>query len=313
MKLSSSTGDFLGYVDTVGDAVRCFADTKFKYINLEFATRLPEWRMESDDGYLGLIEDLRVAAAEAGVDYVVAHAPLLNPYEGEDENGYSVAMRGLIRSMNAAARLGIPRIVVHAGTNRSFSKEEFWKKNDYFFRDLLDATEDSGVMVLIENMHDKDCYDFTFGREMCDFINKIGNKRLGACFDTAHCALNESARSVGQYENMVALGENLRGLHVSDVLLGCGHQHSWPFAGVINFDEVMSALCEVKYDGYFNFEASYTLLHHNNQPQKRKPWQRGDKLVTRLLDPSLELKRKAVDLLYDIGEYILESYDLFEE
>ena len=40
------------------------------------------------------------------------------------------------------------------------------------------------------------------------------------------------------------------------------HHHSWPFAGIINFDEVMIALKEVGYRGYFNFEASYTLHHH---------------------------------------------------
>jgi hypothetical protein len=37
------------------------------------------------------------------------------------------------------------------------------------------------------------------------------------------------------------------------------------------------------------------------------------KEITTLLDPSIRLKQKAIDLLYDIGEYILQSYGLFEE
>ena len=90
------------------------------------------------------------------------------------------------------------------------------------------------------------------------------------------------------------------------------HHHSWPFAGIINFDEIMQALIDVNYDGYFNFETSYTLLHHNNIPYHRKPWEYQGEPRTTLLDPSLELKQKAVDLLYDIGKYILESYNCFD-
>jgi hypothetical protein len=38
----------------------------------------------------------------------------------------------------------------------------------------------------------------------------------------------------------------------------------------------------------------------------------GEK-VTKLLNPSLDLKKKSLDLLYETGKYILESYELFEE
>ena len=69
---------------------------------------------------------------------------------------------------------------------------------------------------------------------------------------------------------------------------------------------------DVSYDGYFNFEASYTLLHHNNIPYNRKSWEYKGKEITTLLDPSLKLKKKAVDLLYDVGEYILSSYNGFD-
>ena len=39
---------------------------------------------------------------------------------------------------------------------------------------------------------------------------------------------------------------------------------------------------------------------------------KGEK-VTKLMNPSIELKKTAVDLLYDVGKYILDSYDCFEE
>jgi len=69
----------------------------------------------------------------------------------------------------------------------------------------------------------------------------------------------------------------------------------------------------VKYDGYFTFEASYTMLHHRNIPYHRKTWEHNSKIVTTLLNPPIELKKKAVDLLYETGKYILETYNCFDE
>ena len=68
----------------------------------------------------------------------------------------------------------------------------------------------------------------------------------------------------------------------------------------------------MNYDGYFTFEASYSLLHSKNWPYQRKPWVHQGEPVTRLLNPSLELKKQAVDLLYETGKYILSEYNCFE-
>ena len=75
----------------------------------------------------------------------------------------------------------------------------------------------------------------------------------------------------------------------------------------------MQGLLDVNYDGYFTFEASYTLLHQENLPYRREAWEHGGKTVDRLLNPSIPLKQKAVDLLYETGKYILESYGVYEE
>ena len=80
----------------------------------------------------------------------------------------------------------------------------------------------------------------------------------------------------------------------------------------------MQGLVDVNYDGCFTFEASYTLLHESNLPLGGWPYKRNGfeykgEEVTKLMNPSIELKKKAVDLLYDVGKYILDSYDCFEE
>ena len=78
-------------------------------------------------------------------------------------------------------------------------------------------------------------------------------------------------------------------------------------------DEIMQGIIDVKYDGYFNFEASYTLLHSRNIPYNRRPFEHNGETVRTLLNPTIELKKKAVDLLYEIGAHILKTYDCYEE
>ena len=70
---------------------------------------------------------------------------------------------------------------------------------------------------------------------------------------------------------------------------------------------------DVGYDGPFTFEASYTLLHATNLPYRRKAWEHNGETVTKLHSPSIELKKQAIDLLYETGKYMLQAYDCYEE
>ena len=272
MRLSSSTGDFKGYVPSVADAVREFGKTKFKYINLEQPGTQPEYSANDDNGWREVAEDWARAAEDARVKYVISHAPCLNAYERLDEEHYQTVVRAMRRAIEICGILGIDRIVVHASSNEAFDKPEFIARNKKFYGDLFDVMEKHCVSVLLENMHELPYYTFSTGTEIREFLDEVNHPLLGACFDTAHCNMNRFAREIGQYNNIIALGDKLMGLHISDNLSGSGHQHTWPFAGIINFDEVMQGLIDIHYCGYFNFEASYTLINRNNPPQERKAW-----------------------------------------
>ena len=315
MKLATSTGDFSLYKSLVPDKVRLFKDTKFKYINLEQSgTALPELFSENDDDWKRVADACGEAATYAGVKYVVSHAPCVNPFAKLDDETYKTATRAVRRSIQVCGSLGISRIVVHAGTNEGFHEDEFYTQNKRFYSDLFDLMEKYGVTVMTENFTSENYPVLSTGEDMMRMIDAVSHPLFGACWDTAHCNLNSKAKEIGQYANLVALGDKLKGLHVSDNFGNRGeHHHTWPFAGTINFDSIMQALIDIKYDGYFTFEASYTLLHHGNNPHKRKSWEYNKTEVTKLLDPSVALKQKAVDLLYDIGQYLLETYNCFEE
>ncbi len=316
MKLATSTGDFSWYVDNITEKIKCFKGSKFKYINLEQTGTIPEFFAESDDGWKQLADEWGNAAAFAGIQYVVSHAPCLhNPCPGifknpEDEE-YHANLRAIRRSIEICHILGIDRIVVHACASTDFSVEEFYQYNTMFYGDLLDLAEKYDITLMTENW-DSNNYHFSTGKELRDFIDHIGHPLLAACWDTAHGNIDPVSRGIGQYENIAAIGGKLKGMHISDNFGDC-HHHSWPFAGTIHFDAVMQGLLDVNYDGYFTFEASYTLLHSNNPPYGRGPWVHNGQTVTKLQSPSLELKKKAVELLYETGKYMLETYDCFEE
>lgn len=315
MKLVSSTGDFSYYTPTDTDDIKAFKDTKFKYLNLEQSGKCSEF-YEENDAYKKLAEEWGNAAAYAGVEFVVSHAPCLhNPvfeaFENKDDETYRRNIRAICRSVEICHILNIKRIVVHACCSKDFTVEQLYRYNTMFYRDILNTAEKYNITVMTENWDDN-VYHYSTGQELCDFIDHVNHPLLAACWDTAHGNIDPLAREIGQYENIKSIGSKLKGMHISDNFGDC-HHHTWPFAGVINFDSVMQGLIDVNYDGYFTFEASYTMLHQNNPPYRRSAFKYNGETVTKLLNPSIELKKKSVDLLYESGKYILETYGCFEE
>jgi sugar phosphate isomerase/epimerase len=315
MKLATSTGDFSFYVNTVAQKVKEFKNSPFKYINLEQTGNIPEFFSENDDDWKRLANDFAEARGFAGIEYVVSHAPCLhnpviNALSNPDDETYRANVRAIRRSIEICHILGINRIVVHACANDSFTKDEFYRYNTMFYREFFDLMEKYNITVMTENW-DNNVTHFSTGQELRDFIDHMEHPLLAACWDTAHGNIDRAARSIGQYENIISLGDKLKGLHISDNFGDC-HHHSWPFAGRINFDSIMQGLLDVNYDGFFTFEASYTLIHHNNPPYGRSAWSYRGEPVKKLLDPSIELKKKAVELLYETGKYILSTYECFE-
>ena len=311
MKLVSSTGDFTHYVDSIEQEIREFQDSKFRYVNLEqvdasFEQDGEEWRRK--------VDAWGQAAADAGVTFLASHSPCVNAFAMPcDEETYQNAVRAIRRSIEACHILGIPATVVHACSNVNMSYMDFYRENKRFYADLFDLMEKYNVKVLTENMHEFAYFHLSTGKEMREFIDYVDHPLFGACWDTAHGNLNRKCRDQGQYQCITDIGDKLWGLHISDNFGDGPHHHTWPFAGIINFDSVMQGLVDVGYQGPFTFEASYTLLHAKNLPYKRQPWAHNGETVTKLLSPPLALKKQAMDLLYDTGKYILETYNCFEE
>ena len=311
MKLATSTGDFSHYINLLPEKIKIFKDAKFKYLNLEFSSNTQALYCENDYDWKKLANELGNVADYAGVKYVVAHAPCLNVFNKESETVHKSYVLAIRNSIEMCHILGIQRIVVHTGFCDSFTFREFYKNNKQFYSEFFDLMEKYNITVMTENW-DTVSFPFSTGKELREFVEYINHPLLGVCWDTAHGNINVKAREMGQYKNIIDIGDKIKGVHISDNF-GDTHHHTWPFAGIINFDSIMQGLLDVGYDGYFTFEASYTLLHKNNPPYTRKSWEYNGKIAERLLNPSIELKKQAVNLLYDIGKYILDTYNCFEK
>ena len=252
MKLSSSTGDFRHYVDSISREISCFGGTRFRYVNLEQDGNVPELLSENDDDWKRFAYDCGEAAEGANVKLVISHAPCLRsvvlPVEALDDSAdYRFNLRAYRRSIEVCHVLGIPQIVVHACTKSAFDKEMLYRYNKKFYGDLLDLAEKYGVTILTENMTD-DAAHFSTGKQVRDFVDFMDHPLLGICWDTAHGNLSPEARELGQYQNILAIGDKLKGLHIADNFGDC-HHHTWPFAGIVNFDQVMQGLLDVGYEG----------------------------------------------------------------
>jgi len=314
MKLATTSADFRKFTPEAfePEIIRYFKDTKFKYLNLSLSTaNVREMLLENDDGYKKVADLFAKEAENADVTYVMAHAPCLYALKSRDtEETYKNTILCIRRSIQVCHELNIPRIVIHSCPEPTYSVDKVYHENKVFYEEFLDLAEKHNIMLLTENWDDDNTH-FSLGQQMREFIDYVDHPLLVACWDSAHGHISPTARELGQYENIMALGDKLKGLHISDNF-GNMHQHSWPYSGTINFDQIMQGLLDVKYDGYFTYEACYTLLHHTHF-YKRKPWEYHGETVAKALDPSIKLMQSAVDLLYDIGEYMLRQYDCFEE
>jgi sugar phosphate isomerase/epimerase len=301
MKLATTLGDFGRYPMSPKERLRLIYDAGFRYIDLPLGGKL----FSEDDSWREIAKGLVDAAGELGMRFVQSHSPntaSLTP----DRWGKEVFWAK--RSLEICAVMGIPQSVIHGGYTRTpVCKESWYEQNSKFYREILPVAEETGVMILTENtthanLKEGRYYLYT-GEDMVEYIEYIDHPLFQAVWDTGHGTTEGS-----QYDNIVALGKHLKGLHVHDNN-GKADEHIMPYTGVLNLDQVMNGLLDVGYDGYFTFEVLNALRRAKDGRQPRQVFERD----TRLADPTLEMRIDMERLLYHIGRHALTAYNCFEE
>lgn len=303
MKIANTTHAFGGWAISDAERIRLLAEAGFLHIDFSmYFAPGRDWEFFAD-GWQERALALANEAKTLGVDFVQAHAPSCNPLDpAEKELSFDL----IARSLEVCALLGIPNVVYHGGWEKGLDRETSLRRNRDFVESLLPTVEKTGVALCVENSTVRHMYgDYCFcdGATMQRFAAEINHPLFGICWDTGHANIDG-----GQYEHITALGKHLKTLHINDNF-GTADHHLAPYMGTLNMDEVMHALIDVGYDGFFTLETCDILTFHNNWLRTRRPFEKD----TRALEPSLAIARKACELSFVISREILSAYDLFEE
>jgi sugar phosphate isomerase/epimerase len=304
MKIATTTVDFDSFCGTDAERLRELHRAGFRYVDLSMYS-LTSRSLYMCDGWRDEVLKLRELASELGMTFVQAHSQGGNPLS-EDRAHVEFLVSATLRSIEVCELLGIPCTVVHSGHAKGISKEEWFERNRDFYRRLLPTAERCGVKILCENSTAANMgarYFINTGKDMREFIDYVGHPLFGGCWDTGHGNCEGA-----QYDEIMALGDALCAIHYNDNR-GAQDEHVAPFLGTLNHDEILHALIDVGYRGYFTLECGSSLREARCWLGKRRPFEADN----RLAEPQLFMQRHIERMIYETAEYILSAYGLLEE
>ncbi len=304
MKLATTTEDFGYYCHSDEERIRELHRAGFRYIDLSLYSLTPDCAY-MQDGWKDTVKRLQVVAEELEMQFVQAHSQGGNPLSDDPEH-VDFLLKATLRSIEICELLGIKNTVVHNGFAKEIGKEEWFVQNKAFYEKLFPTMERCGVNVLCENStkaNMKDRYFINSGKDMREFIEYVDHPQIHGCWDTGHANCEGN-----QYDDLQAIGDELFAIHYNDNH-GIKDEHLAPFLGTLNHDEVIGALIDVKFNGYFTLECCSSLVRYDQWTGKRRRFEQTSKLR----EPQLFMQRHIEAMLYDTSKWMLEQYGLFEE
>ena len=246
--------------ETFGDeeCVRILAEAGFDAIDWGFFEMSAGKGIWCTDDWKNHALRLKELGRECGIGFSQAHAPF--PSSQGEEAADKIIMERILRSMEAAALMGIKNIVVHPKQHLVYAKEkkQLWQENLEFYRSLIPFCQTFGIRVCAENMWQYDSkrryiVDSVCSQpeEFCSLLDALDSPWIVGCLDLGHCALV----GVEPEDFIRAMGKDrLKALHVHDVdyLHDC---HTMPFMKNLNWENITRALAQIGYEGDFTFEA----------------------------------------------------------
>ena len=306
MRLCTTTGDFVSVCESNAEAIKLLGKTPFKYADIDFYGK---FRKEMNcANYMQNAVKIKNACLEHGIIPVQAHACDFYP-----DCGTELYMDTIKNTIRVCGFLGIKNVVVHSQTRpdlvRPDFKKEYLRWNKELYMEILPIAEELGINILTENKAEKLVWDQCYvmsGDDINELIDYVGHNNFKAVWDTGHGNLREGCN---QYKEITTLGKNLAGVHIQD---NCGDWdlHTAPFFGTVVTDDIIKGLIEIGYEGYFTFEADRFFMGDKLVPYKNPI---GEfEADCRLKNSDARWKVTAETMLFELGKYILDSYDLFE-
>jgi sugar phosphate isomerase/epimerase len=82
--------------------------------------------------------------------------------------------------------------------------------------------------------------------------------------------------------------------------------------GTVNHDEIINALIDVGFKGYFTLECDSSLRRYNKFTGNRKRFL-AKSVDAKLSEPQLFMQRHIEAMMYETSKWMLDSYGIFEE
>jgi len=238
---------------------------------------------------------LRRVADESGIVCNQSHAPFPSYLKDDDDYNRRI-FPFLVRAIEVTAMLGGKIVIIHPAVfpdHKIGGSPECLKANMELYHSLLPYAKKCNVKIALENMYNWYRGDTTASPATCSsaeefvqYLDALGTDDFVACLDIGHCEMqNTGANSAAEMIRALG-GKRLKALHVHDNDL-LHDLHTLPFTEKIKWDEVMTALKEIQYDGELTFEADNFLAQ---------------------FPPELAIH--ASRLMLEVGRYYVKKYDL---
>jgi L-ribulose-5-phosphate 3-epimerase len=225
---------------------------KFNVLDLNFCEMMNPTSVLLTDKWVEYVETLKDLRQKHRLTYNQAHAPYTYDLFALNDDEFANLDFQIKRSIEMAALLEIPYIVLHAATDYDNDSLE---SNVKWLTPYVELATTMGTGLALENL----AYDKKGIKEYCAYmeeivvlIEKINTPNVVACYDFGHANL----MGTNHRENILTLGKHLKCLHVADNK-GLKDEHLMPFHGTVPWEECMKALSDIDYKGDFTYEIMF--------------------------------------------------------
>lgn len=195
-----------------------------------------------------------------------AHAPF-PPYLAGRKDILDYMIEVYKKNILLCDAIGCPYLVIHGVKHFPSDIEPYEysrELDDHLYSSLIDTLKTSETVVCLENLGtnangkfmESICCNPRDVADQIDILNKkAGREAFGFCLDTGHMLL------VGKrFESFVPiLGKRLKVLHINDND-GILDRHLAPYAGQINWEDFLTSMKKVGYNGDLSFETAGQML-----------------------------------------------------
>ena len=218
---------------------------------------------KSDEEIIAFFTEIREYADSLGLKICQTHGRfkgLINDKAIDD-----ILIENIRRDILATSALGASACVIHTIATPHIGPqpdELMYQLNLQLFTTVIPYAKEYGIKVATETFGDAEQY------QMCDFFGNLDHFVKGfedvcavedfkdyftICVDTGHSNKAVLYDQPSSADVIRRLGKNISVLHLNDNNK-LKDQHKIPMTGDLDWKDIMDALEEVGYDGYYNME-----------------------------------------------------------